>query len=148
MTRRIAVIVTELLGEFTDNILKELEDRISYRIFTYHTFDEIPKLYAEVTEDFEGILTSGSFPAHMLKLNFPKHPPIMMKRNVNLKQPSVALKIIFMTLNNVLKTTANNTQKRFPLFKVTAMLSHHLFTNKKMLLMHKKIQRKQNHLWK
>lgn len=71
MTRRIAVIVTELLGEFTDNILKELEDRISYRIFTYHTFDEIPKLYAEVTEDFEGILTSGSFPAHMLKLNFP-----------------------------------------------------------------------------
>ena len=71
MTRRIAVIVTELLGEFTDNILKELEDRISYRIFTYHSFDEIPKLYAEVTEDFEGILTSGSFPAHMLKLNFP-----------------------------------------------------------------------------
>ena len=71
MSRKIAVIVTELLKDFTDSILKKFSDRFSYRIFTYHVFEDIPQIAQQITEEFDGILTSGSFPAHMLKLSCP-----------------------------------------------------------------------------
>ena len=71
MNRKIAVIVTELLKDFTDSILKKFSDRFSYRIFTYHVFEDIPQIAQQITEEFDGILTSGSFPAHMLKLSCP-----------------------------------------------------------------------------
>ena len=72
MVRKIAVIATEFLEEFICKTLDELNLGFTYRIFTYHTFQDLKEIYKDITEEYDGILTSGSFPAHMIKLYYPR----------------------------------------------------------------------------
>lgn len=72
MIRKIAVIATEFLEEFICKTLDELNLGFTYRIFTYHTFQDLKEIYKDITEEYDGILTSGSFPAHMIKLYYPR----------------------------------------------------------------------------
>ena len=66
--RKIAVIATEYIKEFLQSMLGDLD--VDYCIFTYKTFSDIQYIYEKVTEEFDGILTSGSFPAHMIHLYY------------------------------------------------------------------------------
>ena len=68
MKRKIAVIATEYIKEFLQSMLGDLD--VDYCIFTYKTFSDIQYIYEKVTEEFDGILTSGSFPAHMIHLYY------------------------------------------------------------------------------
>ena len=61
LKRKIAVIATEYIKEFLQSMLGDLD--VDYCIFTYKTFSDIQYIYEKVTEEFDGILTSGSFPA-------------------------------------------------------------------------------------
>ena len=72
MKRKIAVIATEYIKEFLQSMLADRD--FDYCIFTYKTFSDIQHIHKNVTEEFDGILTSGSFPAHMIHL-------IIKKRN-------------------------------------------------------------------
>ena len=72
MIRKIAVITTDFLGEFICNTLDELNLGSAYRIFVHHTFEDLKEIYKDITEEYDGILTSGSFPAHMIKLYYPR----------------------------------------------------------------------------
>lgn len=69
---KIAVIATELLEAFLEDVFRAMEDRFEYRIFVYHRFQDIRAIHAELSGEYEGILTSGSFPAHMIRLYFPE----------------------------------------------------------------------------
>ena len=73
MKRKIAVIATEYIKEFLQSMLGDLD--VDYCIFTYKTFSDIQYIYEKVTEEFDGILTSGSFPAHMIHLIIKKKAP-------------------------------------------------------------------------
>lgn len=68
MKRKIAVIATEYVKEFLQTILTELDLDMDYRIFTYKSFADIEHIYESITGEFDGILTSGIFPARMVHL--------------------------------------------------------------------------------
>ena len=68
MKRKIAVIATEYIKEFLQSMLADRD--FDYCIFTYKTFSDIQHIHKNVTEEFDGILTSGSFPAHMIHLYY------------------------------------------------------------------------------
>lgn len=70
MKRKIAVIATDFLKTFICEMLDELDMGFEYEIFTYKKFDDIKEVYLKITDDFDGILTSGSFPAHMIRLYY------------------------------------------------------------------------------
>lgn len=70
MNRNIAVITTEFLKPFICEILNEFDRGVNYRIFTYKKFEDLKEICPKITDEFEGILTSGSFPAHMLRLYY------------------------------------------------------------------------------
>ena len=49
MVRKIAVIATEFLEEFICKTLDELNLGFTYRIFTYHTFQDLKEIYKDMT---------------------------------------------------------------------------------------------------
>ena len=68
MKRKIAVIATEYIKEFLQSMLADLD--FDYSIFTYRTFADIQQIHEKITDEYDGILTSGSFPAHMIHLYY------------------------------------------------------------------------------
>lgn len=72
MQKNIAIITTDFLESFIIKTLGELEMGFSYHIFTYQNFSEIREIYGQVGPEYDGILTSGSFPAHMIRLCYPE----------------------------------------------------------------------------
>ena len=113
LNRKIAVIVTELLKDFTDSILKKFSDRFSYRIFTYHVFEDIPQIAQQITEEFDGILTSGSFPAHMLKLSCPtERRPVAFFNTDDAALFRLLLKLLMITAIIVSSIAMNRVSKQ------------------------------------
>lgn len=72
MSKKIAIISTEFLESFIYNTLQELDINFDYHIFTYKNFENIKEIYNQIDDSYDGILTSGSFPAHMLHLYYPE----------------------------------------------------------------------------
>lgn len=72
MNRKIAIIATNFLKSFIEDTLEELNVNFQYHIFTYEKFEDIKDIYQEISSEYDGILTSGSFPAHMIHLYYPQ----------------------------------------------------------------------------
>ena len=72
MGRKIAIITTDFLKQFIEDMLDELHLGMQYHTFTYGTFADIKDIYEQIGAEYDGILTSGSFPAHMIKLYYPQ----------------------------------------------------------------------------
>ena len=72
MGKRIAVITTDFLSRFTEDMIHELDMGFQYHIFTYKTFEDIKEIYEKIGSEYDGILASGSFPAHMIRLYYPE----------------------------------------------------------------------------
>lgn len=79
MKFKIAVIATEFLNDFIHTSLRKLTEEssgealdFSYDIFLYHTFEEMQEIGTKIGGQFDGILTSGSFPARMLQIYHPE----------------------------------------------------------------------------
>lgn len=72
MGKSIAIITTDFLKHFIEDMLDELNLGILYHTFTYGTFSDIKDVYEQIGAEYDGILTSGSFPAHMIRLYYPQ----------------------------------------------------------------------------
>ena len=67
MRHKIALITTESFRDYFQEVFAELELVCELSIHIYQSFDEIAKIYKSLASDTDGILTSGSFPTHVLK---------------------------------------------------------------------------------
>lgn len=74
MQNKIAVITTEFLQDFIQSIFKKLDFDIQIGIFTYRSFRDIPNLYLSLPQEYDGVLTSGIFPAAIIMKCFPDSP--------------------------------------------------------------------------
>lgn len=72
MNRKIAIIATNFLKEFIEETLQKLNVNFQYHIFTYEKFEDIKEIYGKIGPEYDGVLTSGSFPAHMIRLYYPQ----------------------------------------------------------------------------
>lgn len=81
MPREIAIITTEYLRDFVDNVMKELQLDIDYNIYPYVSFQELHHIYQDIPDRINGIITSGSFPAEILKNCFPDNQRIIRPFN-------------------------------------------------------------------
>ena len=72
MGKKIAIIATDFLEQFIKDMITELDMGFQYHIFTYEKFEDIKDIYKKIGPEYDGILTSGSFPAHMIHLYYPE----------------------------------------------------------------------------
>ncbi|MFR0960706.1 MAG: hypothetical protein ACLSGB_01065 [Dorea sp.] len=63
MGKKIAIIATDFLEQFIKDMITELDMGFQYHIFTYEKFEDIKDIYKKIGPEYDGILTSGSFPA-------------------------------------------------------------------------------------
>ena len=66
--KKIAIIATDFLEQFIKDMITELDMGFQYHIFTYEKFEDIKDIYKKIGPEYDGILASGSFPAHMIHL--------------------------------------------------------------------------------
>ena len=67
MGKKIAIIATDFLEQFIKDMITELDMGFQYHIFTYEKFEDIKDIYKKIGPEYDGILASGSFPAHMIR---------------------------------------------------------------------------------
>ena len=72
MGKKIAIIATDFLEQFIKDMITELDMGFQYHIFTYEKFEDIKDIYKKIGPEYDGILASGSFPAHMIHLYYPE----------------------------------------------------------------------------
>ena len=74
MRTKIAIITTDYLEQFVQNIFEKINQdlAIETKIFIYHSYRDIETLYETIPEEYEGILTSGIFPAAIVQKCFPE----------------------------------------------------------------------------
>lgn len=70
MKKKVAVITTKFLEEFLNNSFNEMNIDCNFQIYIYETFEDIKNIYLNIPLDTEGILTSGVFPAQVIKKSF------------------------------------------------------------------------------
>lgn len=80
---KLAVITTEFMVEYVESAFSRMQLECEYQIYIYETFRDIPNLYLRIPEDVDGVLTSGSFPARVIKLSFPNTQRIVMPFNTD-----------------------------------------------------------------
>lgn len=73
MSKKIAVITTEFLKDFLGKSFNEIDIDCEFKIYTYDTFEDIKKIYQNISVNIDGILTSGIFPEQVIKKNFPEN---------------------------------------------------------------------------
>lgn len=83
MKHKIAIITTDFLSDYIQHAFSKLNLDCSYELFIYKTFRDIPDLIPQISKDVTGILTSGSFPAQVIRLSYPDLPYIIMPFNTD-----------------------------------------------------------------
>lgn len=81
MKPEIAIIATDFLKDFLNNAMKEMLWDGKYTIYSYETFKDIPEIYNSIPERVQVIITSGSFPAQVIKQSFPENNRIVRPVN-------------------------------------------------------------------
>jgi len=71
MMTKIAVITTEFLRNYIDRTMKALNLDIEYRIFPYSHYTDVADVYRSIPDSYEAVMTSGIFPATVVRRNFP-----------------------------------------------------------------------------
>ena len=72
MGKKIAIITTDFLEQFIRDMICELNLGFQYHIYIYKKFEDIQEIYKQIGPEYDGILASGSFPAHMIRLYYPE----------------------------------------------------------------------------
>lgn len=80
MKYKIAVIATDFLKDFVEDALRKTLSGgeqssldFSYEFFIYHSLGDVRDICDHIGKDFDGILTSGSFPARMVEIYAPEN---------------------------------------------------------------------------
>lgn len=71
MRTKIAIITTDYLKDFINDVFDELNLDIETCMFIYHSYRDIEQLYQTIPPEYEGVMTSGIFPAAVIKKCFP-----------------------------------------------------------------------------
>lgn len=71
MSTKLAIITTNVLKDFITNALAELSLGFRFKVYIYSTFEDIPPIFSSIPEDFECVITSGIFPAMVIRKSFP-----------------------------------------------------------------------------
>ena len=83
MKNKIAVITTNFMVNYVQDVFAKMQLDCNYEIFVYKTFQDIPELYRKIPDDVTGILTSGSFPARVIQLSYPDTNRVIMPFNTD-----------------------------------------------------------------
>lgn len=71
MHTKLAIITTEFLREFVTSIITDFQSDIEFRIFIYDTYKDVAALFLTIPDDYVGVITSGIFPATIIKKSYP-----------------------------------------------------------------------------
>lgn len=77
MSIKIAIVATDFLADFIEDRMQKLKPEFEYKLFLYRGFRDIRELFLTIPEDFEGVMTSGIFPAMVIQRTFPEHNKIL-----------------------------------------------------------------------
>jgi len=72
MQVKLAIITTEFLKDFLYNSLREIRLDIDYELYFYGSFADLPEIYGSLPDRIQGVITSGGFPAQIIKRSFPE----------------------------------------------------------------------------
>ena len=66
MQTKIAIITTVFLEDFVRDAFTEMGLPIDVHLFIYQSYRDLPALYETIPSEYQGIITSGIFPAAIL----------------------------------------------------------------------------------
>lgn len=66
MRTKIAIITTIFLEDFVRNAFNKIGLPMDVKFFIYHSYRDIPTLYETIGPEYQGIITSGIFPAAII----------------------------------------------------------------------------------
>lgn len=72
MSTKIGIIATPFLEKFIKEQIAKMDLEFEYELFLYNEFRDIPKLFANMSTDITGVMTSGVFPAAVILKSFPE----------------------------------------------------------------------------
>lgn len=73
---KIAVLVTEFLKDYTEQIIKDLNFDFETETFIYYNYSHITDLYRQLEARFDGFITTGPAPARTIKKSIPGCKPV------------------------------------------------------------------------
>lgn len=80
---KIAVITTAFLENYIRDAFTQMQLGCEYELYLYHRLEDVPRLFRQIPEDFAGVLTSGSFPAQVIRNTFPNTQKTIMSFNTD-----------------------------------------------------------------
>lgn len=80
---KIAVITTSFLETYIRDAFSQMQLGCDYTLYLYHRLEDIPQLFRQIPNDITGVLTSGSFPAQVIRNTFPNTQKIVMPFNTD-----------------------------------------------------------------
>lgn len=81
MDIRTAVITTDFMKDFVNGIIRDFFREEDFLIYPYQSFGDLEAIYRGIPENVRGVVTSGAFPAQVLRLLFPDTPRIIRAFN-------------------------------------------------------------------
>lgn len=70
MLPHIAVITTNFLSQFTDEVLSQMQPKLYYTIYTYDHSHEICDVYRKIPPHIKGVVTSGMITGKIIQKAF------------------------------------------------------------------------------
>ncbi len=80
---KIAVITTRFLESYIRDAFTQMRLDCEYKLYLYETLEDVPRLFRQIPDDIIGVLTSGSFPAQVIRNTFPHTQKIIMSFNTD-----------------------------------------------------------------
>lgn len=71
MDIRTAIITTDFMKDFVNGIIRDFFREEDFLIYPYQSFSDLDAIYRGIPESVRGVVTSGTFPAQVLRLLFP-----------------------------------------------------------------------------
>lgn len=71
MDSRTAIITTDFMKDFVSEIIRDFFREEDFLIYPYRNFSDLDAIYHGIPESVRGVVTSGTFPARVLRLLFP-----------------------------------------------------------------------------
>ena len=84
MLPHIAVITTNFLSQFTDEVLSQMQPKLYYTIYTYDHSHEICDVYRKIPPHIKGVVTSGMITGKIIQKAFSDSGRIIMDFNADI----------------------------------------------------------------
>lgn len=101
MLPHIAIITTNFLSQFTEDVLSQMQPKLDYTIYTYDHSMEICDTYRKIPPDIRGIVTSGIITGKIIQKAFPDSGRIFIDFNTDISGIYKHLASLFFEIPNL-----------------------------------------------